>query len=74
LPGSGKTTHARLIAEQTGAIRFCADERMDTLSIDHYDKNRRHKVEFLQWETAQELLRAGRAVIIEWAPGPTATG
>ncbi len=66
LPGSGKTSHARLIAEQTGAIRFCADEWMDALSLDHYDETSRHKVEALQWERAQELLQHGLRVIIEW--------
>jgi predicted kinase len=66
LPGSGKTTHARAVAEQAGGIRFCADEWMEALSIDHYDEARRHKVEALQWKAAQELLQLGLVVIIEW--------
>jgi predicted kinase len=66
LPGSGKTTHARHIAEHYGAIRFCADEWMDALSIDHYDENRRHQIEALQWRNAEDLLRLGLVVIIEW--------
>jgi len=66
LPGSGKTTHATLVAEQTGAIRFCADEWMDALSIDHYDEDRRHKIEALQWKRARQLLQHGLTVIIEW--------
>jgi predicted kinase len=65
LPGAGKTTHARQIEEE-GAIRFCADEWMDALSIDHYDEDRRHRIEALQWKRAQQLLEHGLTVIIEW--------
>jgi predicted kinase len=65
LPGAGKTTHARQMEEQ-GAIRFCADEWMDALSIDHYDEDRRHKIEALQWQRAKQLLEHGLTVIVEW--------
>jgi predicted kinase len=65
LPGAGKTTHACRMEEQ-GALRFCADEWMDALSIDHYDEDRRHRIEALQWKRAQQLLAHGLTVIIEW--------
>jgi predicted kinase len=65
LPGAGKTTHA-LRMEEKGAIRFSADEWMDALSIDHYDEDRRHRIEALQWKRAQELLQHGLTVVIEW--------
>ena len=39
---------------------------MDALSLDLYDENRRAKIEALQWEFGQELLRLGINVIIEW--------
>jgi len=58
LPGSGKTTHAKLLEARLGAIRFSPDEWMDALSLDLYDEKWRTKVEALQWKFGQELLRA----------------
>src|SRR5437879_5239078 len=66
LPGSGKTTHAKLLEARLGAIRFSADEWMDALSLDLYDEGRREKIEALQWKFGQELLALGLTVIIEW--------
>jgi predicted kinase len=66
LPGSGKTTHAKLLAATLGAIRFAPDEWMDALSLDLYDEGSRAKIEALQWKFAQELLALGLTVIIEW--------
>jgi predicted kinase len=66
LPGSGKTTHAKLLAATLGAIRFAPDEWMDALSLDLYDEGSRAKIEALQWKFGQELLALGLTVIIEW--------
>jgi predicted kinase len=66
LPGSGKTTHAKLLAATLGAIRFAPDEWMDALSLDLYDEASRAKIEALQWKFGQELLALGLMVIIEW--------
>jgi len=66
LPGSGKTTHARGVAGQLRAVRFCPDEWMAALSIDAYDENKREKIEALQWKLGQELLALGLVVVIEW--------
>jgi predicted kinase len=66
LPGSGKTTHAKLLAATLGAIRFAPDEWMDALSLDLYDEASRAKIEALQWKFGQELLALGLTVIIEW--------
>jgi predicted kinase len=66
LPGSGKTTHAKLLAGRLGAIRFAPDEWMDALSLDIYDEARRERIESLQWKLGQELLALGLTVIIEW--------
>ena len=66
LPGSGKTTTARRIAEETGGVRFCPDDWMTALGIDLFDQETRAKVEALQWQVAQELLALGQTVIIEW--------
>jgi predicted kinase len=39
---------------------------MDSLSINLYDEAMRAKIEALQWELGQRLLRLGLVVIIEW--------
>lgn len=66
LPGSGKTTHAKLLEDKLGAIRFSPDEWLAALSLDLYDEARREKIESLQWTFAQKLLARGLTVIIEW--------
>jgi predicted kinase len=66
LPGSGKTTHAKLIEARLGAIRFSPDEWMDALSLGLYDEGMRAKIEALQWKFGQELLAHGLTVVIEW--------
>lgn len=66
LPGSGKTTLAKLLERRLRAVRFSPDEWMDALSLDIYDEERRGKIEALQWKFAQELLAFGLIVIIEW--------
>ena len=66
LPGSGKTTLARVLESRLGAVRFSPDEWMDALSLDLYDEERRGKIEALQWKFGQELLALGLTVIIEW--------
>lgn len=66
LPGSGKTTLAKCLEESLGAIRLCPDEWMDALAIDLYDEESRARVEALQWELGQKLLKLGGVVIIEW--------
>jgi predicted kinase len=66
LPGSGKTTLARLLESRLRAVRFSPDEWMDALSLNLYDEESRAKIEALQWKLAQELLALGLTVIIEW--------
>ncbi|MEQ1759279.1 MAG: AAA family ATPase [Vicinamibacterales bacterium] len=66
LPGSGKTTLAKQLQTSLHAIRLAPDEWMDALAFDIYDEASRAKVETLQWNLGQELLRLGVVVIIEW--------
>lgn len=66
LPGSGKTTLAKCLEENLGAVRLCPDEWMNALSIDLYAEESRARVEALQWELGQRLLQLGGVVIIEW--------
>ena len=71
LPGSGKTTLARvlesrLLESKRRAIRFSPDDWLDALSINLYREDVRGKMEALQWKLAQDLLAVGVTVIIEW--------
>lgn len=66
LPGSGKTTHAKMLQSQLRAIRFSADEWMDALALNLWDERGREKIEALQWQVGQQLLARGLTVIIEW--------
>jgi predicted kinase len=66
LPGSGKTTLAKVLESRLRAVRFSPDEWMDALSLNLWDEERRARIEALQWRFAQELLAQGLTVIIEW--------
>lgn len=66
LPGSGKTTLAKRLEAELGAVRFCPDEWMEALSIDRYDSVKRAGIETLQWAVARRLLALGHTAIIEW--------
>ncbi len=67
LPGSGKTTHAKVLAGQIpGAVRFCPDEWMGTAGINLWDEAARGQIESCQWQLAHNLLSQGSTVIIEW--------
>jgi predicted kinase len=66
LPGAGKTTVARQLAAELGAVRMSPDEWMDALAIDLWDQPARGRIESLQWRLTLELLALGVTVIIEW--------
>ncbi len=66
LPGSGKTTLAKLFESKLHAVRFSPDEWMNALSLSLWEEEHRGKIEALQWKLAQELLTLGLTVIIEW--------
>ncbi|MEU8200242.1 AAA family ATPase [Streptosporangium sp. NPDC049046] len=66
LPGSGKTTLARHLARELPAVRLCPDEWMADLGVDLFDENTRDQLERRFWEHAQDLLRLGQSVILEF--------
>jgi predicted kinase len=66
LPGTGKTTLARRLAEQHRAMIYSPDDWMDALGIDLWDSAARDAIEPLQWQQAQAILRLGGTAIIEW--------
>jgi predicted kinase len=65
LPGSGKTTMAKRLADEVPAVRLCPDEWMTELGIDLFDEKTRLRLERLFWQLAQNLLRLGQSVILE---------
>lgn len=66
LPGSGKTTQAKVLQAERPGIRFCPDEWMTALGANLWDGELRARVERLQWDMALDVLRAGGTAIIEW--------
>jgi len=66
LPATGKTTLARHLERDLGAVRFSPGEWMAGLEIDLFDTSCRGRIEQLQWRLAQRLLALGTIVIIEW--------
>jgi len=66
LPGAGKTTMATSQALERNAIRLNADDWLEALEISLWDEATRDRVERLQWDLGQDLLRLGNAVVVEW--------
>jgi len=66
LPGSGKTTLAKRLAREIPAVRLCPDEWMADLGIDLFDERTRERLERRFWDHAQDLLRLGQNVILEF--------
>jgi predicted kinase len=70
LPGSGKTTLAKQLAQEVRAVRLSPDEWKNALGIDYYDEEARVRLEDQLWRLAEELLSLGQSVIMEngfWA-------
>ncbi len=70
LAGAGKTTTAKKLEAQ-GAVRFTLDERMIkkydyTIFDDEYGPLAAQEKELI-WEEAQEVLCAGRDVVLDWS-------
>ena len=66
LPGSGKTTLAKRLEIERGALRLGPDEWMSRIVGDGYDAARREAVQTVQWEIAQRVLTLGLDVILEF--------
>jgi predicted kinase len=70
LPGSGKTTLARSLAEEIPAIRLCTDEWQAALKVDFKEGDRDNEtfhdlLESQLWVHAQDIIRHGQSVIFE---------
>ena len=76
LPGSGKTTRAKELEQETRAVRFTPDEWHIFLFGDDFGDNspearalhdqRHDRVEQLMWTVGQDLLRKGVSVILDF--------
>ncbi|MEU0988208.1 AAA family ATPase [Streptomyces sp. NPDC005953] len=66
LPGAGKTTLARRLADRVPAVRLCPDEWMTGLGLDLFDEQARGRLEEVLSSHALELLGLGQSVILEF--------
>ena len=71
LPGSGKTTFARDLERRLSAVRFTLDHRMLakyelTIFDDEYGHLARTEKDAI-WKEAQDALRSGRDVVLDWS-------
>lgn len=69
LPGAGKTTLARKLADTRNAIRLSPDEWIEVLVADPTNSVERDRlrdpIENLQWDFAQDCLACGATVILD---------
>lgn len=66
LPGSGKTTLARQLEQEHGALRLTPDDWLATLGLDPFDDAKRAAVEAQQWLVAARALELGVNVILDF--------
>jgi len=66
LPGAGKTALATQPAADRSAVRLTKDEWLSTLGSSPWDTSAREKVERELWRLAQEILRFGLSVVLDF--------
>jgi len=66
LPGAGKTTLARQLAADRSAVRLTKDEWLWALGSTPWDAPTQEKVEHELWQLAQEVLRLGLSVVLDF--------
>jgi len=66
LPGSGKTTLAREIAEAYGAVRLNPDEWELALGVDPFDAAFQDRLEAEFWRLTERLIALGTSVVLDW--------
>jgi len=66
LPGAGKTTLARQLAADRSAVRLSKDEWLWALGSSPWDRPTGEKVEHELWRLAQDILRLGLSVVLDF--------
>ena len=66
LPGAGKTRLATQLAAGRSAVRLTKDEWLWALGSTPWDEPTRDKVEHELWRLAQEVLRLGVSVVLDF--------
>jgi predicted kinase len=66
LPGAGKTALARQLAAERNAVRLTKDEWLWALGSTPWDRETNDKVEAELWRLAQEILRLGLSVVLDF--------
>ena len=66
LPGVGKTALASQLAADRSAVRLTKDEWLWALGSTPWDTPTREKVEHELWRLAQEILRLGLSVVLDF--------
>ena len=66
LPGAGKTTLARRLADERGAVRLTKDEWLWALGASPWDVPVQAAVERELWRLAQEVLGLGTSVVLDF--------
>lgn len=66
LPGAGKTKLAMQLAADRGAVRLTKDEWLWALGSTPWDEPTRERVEHELWRFAQEVLRLGVSVVLDF--------
>jgi predicted kinase len=65
LPGAGKTTLAKQLAERLPALQLCPDDWMTDLGLNLQAEASRERIESLFWGLARRVLSLGASVILE---------
>jgi predicted kinase len=66
LPATGKTALARQLAADRSALRLTQDEWLIALGSSPWDASTREKVDRELWRLAQEVLRLGLSVVLDF--------
>ena len=66
LPAAGKTTLARQLAADRDALRLTQDEWLIALGSSPWDAPTREKVDEQLWRLAQDALRLGLSVVVDF--------
>lgn len=66
LPGAGKTTLATRLASDRDAVRLTKDEWLWNIGSSPWDRSTGERMEHQLWHLAQEVLRLGQSVVVDF--------